>query len=112
MSTYRQDLIGSKALVTGATSGIGRAVAKQLARDGAQVIVHGRDAGRGAETVEAIEREGGQARSISADINEPVDLRRLADEAGDVDVLVNNAGTAWKIRRASCREDKIGRAAC
>jgi|ERR1035441_6436920 NAD(P)-dependent dehydrogenase (short-subunit alcohol dehydrogenase family) len=95
MSTYRQDLIGSKALVTGATSGIGRAVAKQLARDGAQVIVHGRDAGRGAETVEAIEREGGQARWISANINEPVDLRRLADEAGDVDVLVNNAGTAW-----------------
>jgi NAD(P)-dependent dehydrogenase (short-subunit alcohol dehydrogenase family) len=95
MTTDPRDLSGRTALVTGATSGIGRAVAMRLAADGAEVLVHGRDAERGAQTVDEIQREGGQARSISADINQPVDLRRLADEAGDVDVLVNNAGMAW-----------------
>ena len=95
MTTDAQDLSGHTALVTGATSGIGRAVALRLAADGAEVLVHGRDAERGAQTVGEIQANGGQARSISADINQPVDLRRLADEAGDVDVLVNNAGMAW-----------------
>jgi NAD(P)-dependent dehydrogenase (short-subunit alcohol dehydrogenase family) len=92
MSADPEDLTGRTALVTGATSGIGRAVAKRLAQDGAEVLVHGRDAQRGTETVGEIRRAGGHARSISADINQPVDLRRLADEAADVDVLVNNAG--------------------
>jgi NAD(P)-dependent dehydrogenase (short-subunit alcohol dehydrogenase family) len=95
MTTDPRDLSGRTALVTGATSGIGRAVAKALAQDGAEVLVHGRDAERGAQTVAEIQADGGQARSISADINQPVDLRRLADEAGDVDVLINNAGMAW-----------------
>src|SRR5690349_19838336 len=61
-ATQPRSLQGQKALVTGATSGIGRAVALQLARDGAEVIVHGRDAARGAETVESITAAGGQAR--------------------------------------------------
>ena len=95
MTTDPRDLSGRTALVTGATSGIGRAVAKALAQDGAEVLVHGRDAERGAQTVAEIQAAGGQARSISADVNQPVDLRRLADEAGDVDVLINNAGMAW-----------------
>jgi NAD(P)-dependent dehydrogenase (short-subunit alcohol dehydrogenase family) len=90
------DLEGKRALVTGATSGIGRAVALKLAGDGAEVVVHGRDAERGAETVEAIESAGGRAHFIAADLGDAADVRRLADEAGDVDILVNNAGiSVW-----------------
>src|SRR3979411_1491139 len=89
-----RDLQNQKALVTGATSGIGRAIALQLARDGAEVIVHGRDAERGAATVEEIVAAGGRARFLGADLGKPAEVRRLAKKAGDVDILINNAGLA------------------
>jgi NAD(P)-dependent dehydrogenase (short-subunit alcohol dehydrogenase family) len=82
------------ALVTGATSGLGKAIALRLAQDGMRVIVVGRDADRGAAVVEQIETEGGQATFVSADLSDPAEIERLAFEAGDVDVLVNNAGIA------------------
>jgi NAD(P)-dependent dehydrogenase (short-subunit alcohol dehydrogenase family) len=83
------------ALVTGATSGIGRAVALTLASDGFDVIVHGRDAERGAATVRAIEEAGGHARFVAADLADAGEVTQLAKEAGDVDVLVNNGGFSW-----------------
>jgi NAD(P)-dependent dehydrogenase (short-subunit alcohol dehydrogenase family) len=83
------------ALVNRATSGIGRAVALKLASDGFAVIVHGRDAERGAETVQAIDDAGGQARFVGADLGNSDEVARLADDAGDVDVLVNNGGFSW-----------------
>jgi NAD(P)-dependent dehydrogenase (short-subunit alcohol dehydrogenase family) len=86
------DLVGSTALVTGATAGIGRAVALGLAKLGAEVVVHGRDAGRGAETVRGIESEGGKARFVAADLSDAEQVRALASAAGEVDILVNNAG--------------------
>ena len=85
-------LRGKTALVTGGTSGIGRAVASLLALRGAEVIVTGRDRARGDETVDAITAAGGTARFIAADLASFEDVRRLADAAKDVDVLVNNAG--------------------
>src|SRR5881397_988036 len=91
-ATQPRNLQGQKALVTGATSGIGRAVALQLARDGAEVIVHGRDAARGAETVDAITAAGGRARFVGADLSDPADLQRLVRAVGEIDILVNNAG--------------------
>ena len=95
MSTITQDnLEGQRALVTGATSGIGRAVALQLARDGAEVLVHGRDAARGAETVQEITAAGGKASFVAADLGDPADVQRLASDVGDVDILINNAGIA------------------
>jgi NAD(P)-dependent dehydrogenase (short-subunit alcohol dehydrogenase family) len=83
------------ALVTGATSGIGRAAALRLARDGWDVVVHGRNPERGAEVVREIEAHGGQARFVAADLNDVAAVRALVDEVGDVDVLVNNAGASW-----------------
>ena len=95
-TTQARNLQGQKALVTGATSGLGRAIALQLARDGAEVIVHGRDAARGAQTVEAIRAEGGRARFVAGDLSDPASIKRLAEDVGEIDILVNNAGfSAW-----------------
>jgi NAD(P)-dependent dehydrogenase (short-subunit alcohol dehydrogenase family) len=66
-ATQQRDLHGLKALVTGATSGLGRAIAFQLARDGADVTVHGRDAARGLQTVEEIQLQDGRAHFVAAD---------------------------------------------
>jgi NAD(P)-dependent dehydrogenase (short-subunit alcohol dehydrogenase family) len=95
MPTISQDNFGGqRALVTGATSGIGRAVAIQLARGGAEVLVHGRDAARGAQTVQEITDAGGKASFVAADLTDPAQVQRLASELGDIDILVNNAGIA------------------
>ena len=81
-------LEGKTALVTGASKGIGRAIAEELARAGASVVVGYRSGKDEAEELAAA--VGG--RAIQADVSDPVEAKRLVDEAGDVDVLVNNAG--------------------
>jgi 3-oxoacyl-[acyl-carrier protein] reductase len=81
-------LEGKTALVTGASKGIGRAIAEELARAGASVVV-GYRSGQ-AEAEELAGAIGG--RAVQADVSSPADARRLVEEAGDVDVLVNNAG--------------------
>jgi len=80
-----------RVLVTGATAGIGRETATLFARHGASVVITGRDTERGAQTVAAIEAEGGRAEFIAADLSDIESVRRLAVQAGEVDVLVNNA---------------------
>ena len=85
-------LHGKTALITGGTSGIGRAVTERLASEGAEVIITGRDTNRGREVVEAIRTAGGNASFIAADLANFEDVRRLAEAASEVDVLVNNAG--------------------
>jgi 3-oxoacyl-[acyl-carrier protein] reductase len=81
-------LEGKLALVTGASRGIGRAVAQELARAGASVVVGYRS---GREEAEELAASIG-ARAVQADVSSPDEARRLVEEAGDVDVLVNNAG--------------------
>ncbi|GAA1702940.1 SDR family NAD(P)-dependent oxidoreductase [Kribbella sp. NPDC056951] len=86
------ELWGKKALVTGATSGIGRAIAQSFAKAGAEVVVTGRRAEQGAETVELITAAGGQATYVQADFSDMAEVERLAQLVGDVDILANNAG--------------------
>ncbi|MGH3002637.1 MAG: 3-oxoacyl-[acyl-carrier-protein] reductase [Gaiellaceae bacterium] len=81
-------LEGKRALVTGASRGIGRAIAEELARAGAEVVVAYRSGHEEAEELAA--RIGG--RPVQADVSTPEDARRLVEEAGELDVLVNNAG--------------------
>jgi 3-oxoacyl-[acyl-carrier protein] reductase len=81
-------LEGRNALVTGASRGIGRAIAAELARAGASVVVAYRS---GAEEAQALANEIG-GRAVQADVSDPDSARALVEEAGDVDVLVNNAG--------------------
>jgi 3-oxoacyl-[acyl-carrier protein] reductase len=81
-------LEGKTALVTGASRGIGRAIAEELARGGASVVVGYRSGKEEAEEL-AVAIEG---RAVEADVSSADDARRLVEEAGDVDVLVNNAG--------------------
>lgn len=85
------ELSGKTALVTGGTGGIGSETAKLLAAAGAQVVVTGRDAERGAAVVKAISENGGSARFVAADLTDPRSLRALTEAAGAVDILVNNA---------------------
>ena len=81
-------LDGKLALVTGASRGIGRAIAEELARAGASVVVGYRSGKDEAE--ELATAIGG--RAIQADVSDAGEAKRLVDEAGDIDVLVNNAG--------------------
>jgi NAD(P)-dependent dehydrogenase (short-subunit alcohol dehydrogenase family) len=91
-------LQGKKALVTGSTSNIGRAIAEAFAAEGAHVVVSGRNAQRAAEVVEGIRARGGRADFVQADLDGSEQASRaLAERAssvlgGRLDILVNNAG--------------------
>lgn len=87
----------STALITGGTSGIGRAVANKLAQFGIHVLVVGRNAERGKRTVDEIRRAGGKVDFISSDLGDASSARAVAKRAvelgnGHVDILINNAG--------------------
>ena len=81
-------LEGKRALVTGASKGIGRAIAAELARAGADVVVGYRT---GAGEAESLAREI-DGRAVQADVSSPEEAAHLVEEAGDLDILVNNAG--------------------
>jgi len=99
MTVFKQfNLDGRLALVTGASSGLGRDFASTLARAGARVAVAARRADKLADTVAAIEAAGGKAFAISMDVTDTASVRSGFDaieaKAGTADLIVNNAGAA------------------
>lgn len=90
---------GKTAIVTGSSRGIGRAIAERLADDGAGVVINYlENESRAREVVDEIEAKGAKAIAVQADVSNPVDIRRLFDEAeaafGRPDIVVANAATA------------------
>jgi NAD(P)-dependent dehydrogenase (short-subunit alcohol dehydrogenase family) len=104
------DLTQKTALVTGTTDGVGKLVARELARGGARVLLHGRNAEKGAALLAALRAETGNDRLefCRADLASLADVRALADDVARrtdrLDILVNNAGVGSKSRGVSGRE--------
>ena len=93
------ELAGKTALVTGSSRGIGAAIAKTFAANGAFVLLHGRDRSALAAVEAGIRDAGGQAASYTADLTRPAEidamLRKIDSERGPIDILVANAGGAF-----------------
>jgi NAD(P)-dependent dehydrogenase (short-subunit alcohol dehydrogenase family) len=101
-----QKLTGKTVLITGSTDGVGRLVARRLGEAGARVLVHGRDAARGAQVVSDIDHAGGAATFLRADLASLAEIQRLAEAVEDatdrLDILINNAGiSAGGVRQES-----------
>ncbi len=92
----KREIRGSRAIVTGASSGIGRAVSRELARQGASLVLLARREDRLQQLRQEIERDGGRAEVVAGDVIDPQARQRAVDAAqacfGGLDVLVNNAG--------------------
>ena len=98
-------LAGKVALVTGASKGIGAAIAEHLAAEGAAVVVnYGRSKAEAEALVQRIEKQGGKAVAIQADVSKPAEVKRLLADTkkafDKLDILVNNAGDL-RLRRRS-----------
>jgi len=104
--THDQLMRGKTVLITGATSGIGKATALSLAAMGADLAITGRDRERTEGTAQEIRAAGGSAVQVFlADLSAQADVRRLADEVLQqlprIDVLINNAGGCWNTRQTT-----------
>jgi 3-oxoacyl-[acyl-carrier protein] reductase len=107
-------LEGKVALVTGASRGIGRAIAIRLGRDGASVVVNfSGNAEAAAETVASVQSAGGKAFAVRADISKVSEVEKLFDDSiarfGRIDILVNNAGAMFNKLLADVTEEEFDR---
>src|ERR1700747_967204 len=83
---------GKTVLITGGTSGIGEAIARAYAAEGADVVITGRNEARGRRISDSLTKDGTRVRFIRGDLENFEDVQRLAKEVDRVDVLVNDAG--------------------
>src|SRR3981189_2607870 len=94
--TVMNEFQGKVAIVTGGTSGIGRAAAVAYAKEGARVVVAGRRAAEGEETVRLLRAQGGEGIFVTTDVSKAVQVKELVERArqkfGRLDVAFNNAG--------------------
>ncbi|NLE39814.1 MAG: SDR family oxidoreductase [Pirellulaceae bacterium] len=109
----KRDIAGLRAIVTGASSGIGHALAIELARQGARIVATARRADRLDELSKSIRAIGGEAATVPGDVTDPDLRRRLIDTAreqlGGLDVLVNNAGVGAMGRFDQADSDRLRR---
>jgi NAD(P)-dependent dehydrogenase (short-subunit alcohol dehydrogenase family) len=103
-------LASKVALITGGTSGIGRATALLFAREGARVATTGRNEERGRQVVEEIQKAGGSALFIRSDVRLAAECRRAVEDTvrafGPIDILFNNAGVFFPNTAAGCSEEE------
>ncbi len=103
-------LANKVALITGGTSGIGRATALLFAREGARVVITGRNEERGRQVVEEIQKAGGSALFIRSDVRLAEECRRAVEDTvrgfGPIDILFNNAGIYFPNTVAGCSEEE------
>ncbi|MEV6217539.1 SDR family oxidoreductase [Nocardia sp. NPDC058379] len=106
----RHEIAGKTVLLTGASSGVGRATALALGRDGARLVLVARTAEPLLEVRDAVRAAGGRADSITCDLSDPGDtddlVKTVLEQYGTIDVLVNNAGRSIR-RRASDATDRF-----
>src|SRR5277367_6488041 len=106
------NLAGKSVLVTGASKGIGRAIAAAFVEEGAQVAMTARGADELNRAAEAIRKAGGKTLAIAGDVTKEADLKRIVDETvarfGTIHVLVNNAGGAKGFTASSQRSNREG----
>lgn len=98
-------LAGRKALITGGGDGIGRGIALRMAREGAEVIVAEFDPASGAHTAGDIVATGGTARFLPVDVTDKASMAAMLDQAGPVDILVNNAWRGTGVGRIEAKAD-------
>lgn len=111
MSPENLPLAGQVAFVTGSTSGIGRGIAVRLAQDGADIIIHGRDAARAETVAKEIQATGRRVKVVLADLASPLEREKAIKEAaeafGRVDILVNNAGMSQYVPFTTLPDSQI-----
>jgi short-subunit dehydrogenase len=109
----KRDIAGSRAIVTGASSGIGRALAVELARQGASIVATARREDRLAELAKEITAAGGTVATVVGDVTDPVTRFKLVEAArerfGGLDILVNNAGVGSMGRFEDADADRLRR---